>query len=275
MIEVKVKTHDRRILSQRVPAILNSTFHLPKKDSDAVGWIQMDAEEKRIHTVKTKVANADTLGKNAPDMKVGFARYFTTVENNQNGVLDRIKEAHLIVGHQDDQAKLLDWAMKANNQHLKKKGTTYDTTWTKQTHHGTKEGQGGCVQLGGIARRNDDEVRRANQLIAQNTSILVKLAINEFQESHTGVRIARYYSEATMAVGDEDNESVSNIQWNYCRAGTAIGEALVLVGSLHIDGNDDRTHFTVLQFLDNFPPDWYSSSHPKTARTKTTKDTKK
>ncbi|KAH7333102.1 hypothetical protein BKA65DRAFT_374140, partial [Rhexocercosporidium sp. MPI-PUGE-AT-0058] len=231
---------ERRRRSQIVPLILKNRRHLSAAELAAADYIQMG---DKPHFMETKVGNKKVV--------VPFARYFDPVRMQEIGVFDKLAEIQRIAFGVDFHPKLARISKAHNSSHEKCKGTTYDLGVTVQPGHGNDG-----IQLGGLAKSHDSEIKRLSTLVSQVGSRMIKTA---FTSPTMAVLERRWIIDASLTIGSEDNHEVSSIQINFSMLNQDLVDAIKEVGKVHNDGKDDRARFTALLFLPYFPKDHFPS----------------
>ncbi|KAL5330556.1 hypothetical protein ACEPPN_000074 [Leptodophora sp. 'Broadleaf-Isolate-01'] len=230
---------ERRRRSQIVPLVLKNRRHLTTAELAAADYIQMG---DKPHFMETKVGNKNVV--------VPFARYFDPVRMEDIGVFDKLAEIQRIAFRVDFQPKLARILKAHNSSHEKCKGTTYDLGVTVQPGHGNDG-----IQLGGLAKSNDVEIKRLSTLVSEVASRMIKTAFKGFPTMEVLER--RWIIDASLTIGSEDNHEVTSIQVNFSMLNQELVDAIKEVGKVHNDGKDDRTRFTALLFLPYFPKDHF------------------
>ncbi|KAG4442007.1 hypothetical protein IFR05_002533 [Cadophora sp. M221] len=230
---------ERRRRSQIVPLILKNRRHLSTAELSAADYIQMG---NKPHFMVTKVGNKNVV--------IPFARFFDPIRMTDIGVFDKLAEIQRIAFGADFQPKLARVSKAHNSSHEKCKGTTYDLGVTVQPGHGNDG-----IQLGGLAKSNDVEIKRLSTLVSEVASRMIKSAFKDFPTMEVLGR--RWIIDASLTIGSEDNHEVSSIQVNFSMLNQDLVDAIKEVGKVHNDGKDDRARFTALLFLPYFPKDHF------------------
>ncbi|CZT44327.1 uncharacterized protein RSE6_04480 [Rhynchosporium secalis] len=229
---------ERRRRSQIVPTILKNRRHLTSAELLAADYVQMS---DKPHYMEIKVSRRNVT--------IPYARYFSPTRMQGIGVVEELAEIQRICFSQDFQPKLASISKAHCSGHEKLRGTTYDLGVTVQPGHGNNG-----VQLGGLAKANDEEIKRVSTLVSQVASRMIKSA---FSTPSMDVLERRWVVDAALTIGSEENHQVSSIQVNFSMLDQELVDAIKEVGKVHNDGKDDRARFTALLFLPYFPKDHF------------------
>lgn len=228
---------ERRRRSQIVPTVLKQRRHLTVAELAAADYVLMG---DKPHYMEVKL-------RGGKEIVLPFARYFDPVRMQDIGVFDKLAEIQRMAFSTDFQPKLARVSKAYNGSHEALKGTTYDLGATVQPGHGNDG-----IQLGGLAKTNDPEIKHLNTLVSQVGSCMIK---NAFPSTHSTAetRERRWIVDASLTIGHEDNHEVTSIQVNFSMLNQELVDAIKEVGKVHNDGKDDRPRFTALLFLPYFP----------------------
>jgi len=228
---------ERRRRSQAVPTVLKQRRHLTAAELAAADYILMGDKPHYM----------DVTLKGGKQVVLPFARYFDPVHMQDIGVFEKLAEIQRIAFGTEFQPKLARVSKAHNTSHEALKGTTYDLGATVQPGHGNDG-----IQLGGLAKTNDPEIKHLSTLVSQVGSSMIK---NAFPSTYSGaeVRERRWIIDASLTIGHEDNHEVTSIQVNFSMLNQELVDAIKEVGKVHNDGKDDRPRFTALFFLPYFP----------------------
>ncbi|KAK0111028.1 hypothetical protein ONS95_001408 [Cadophora gregata] len=228
---------ERRRRSQIVPTVLKQRRHLTKAELAAADYTLMG---DKPHYMEVKL-------RSGKQVVLPFARYFDPVGMQDIGVFDKLAEIQRMAFQTDFRPQLARISKAHNPSHEALKGTTYDLGATVQPGHGNDG-----IQLGGLAKTNDPEIKHLTSLVAQVGSCMVK---NAFPPTHSTaeIRERRWMVGASLTIGHKDNHEVTSIQINFSMLNQELVDAIKEVGKVHNDGKDDRPRFTALLFLPYFP----------------------